>query len=42
MEKLKLYTVDIDYIEYLKQFDRQVMFAKGDEYVTAVNIWELY
>ena len=35
MEKLKLYTVDIDYIEYLKQFDRQVMFAKGDEYVTS-------
>ena len=34
MEKLKLYTVDDDYIEYLKHFDKQVMFSKGDDYLT--------
>ncbi|MGN0181300.1 MAG: type III toxin-antitoxin system ToxN/AbiQ family toxin [Candidatus Ornithomonoglobus sp.] len=34
MERLKLYTVDDDYIEYLKHFDKQVMFAKGDDYLT--------
>ncbi|MGN0164097.1 MAG: type III toxin-antitoxin system ToxN/AbiQ family toxin [Candidatus Ornithomonoglobus sp.] len=34
MKRLKLYTVDDDYIEYLKRFDKQVMFAKGDDYFT--------
>ena len=35
MEKLKLYTVDDYYIEYLKNFDRQIVFSKGDDYVTS-------
>ena len=35
MKKLKLYTVDDDYIEYLKKYDRQIVFSKGDDYVTS-------
>ena len=34
MEKLKLYTVDTDYIDYLAQYDKQVMSAHGDSYTT--------
>lgn len=35
MEKLKIYIVDTDYIEYLKDYDKNILFSKGDTYVTS-------
>ena len=34
MDKLKLYTVDTDYIRYLFDFDNRVMYWSGDNYKT--------
>lgn len=33
MDKLKLYTIDNEYIEYLEQYDSHVLFAKGAVYI---------
>ncbi len=34
MENLKLYVIDIDYIEYLRKYDAQVMTSRSDNYIT--------
>ncbi len=32
-DKLKLYVIDINYIKYLQQFDKQVLFGDSEHYI---------
>lgn len=35
MEKLKIYTVSDDYIEYIKKYDKNILFGRGEGYATS-------